>query len=112
MLLANFEQQEFTTLLARQCWRRVESLTKQGTPEWLNARLGVISTTVQLNELNEARKLLGITKALYQGSRWFRIESPLHGPRKGSGFQVRKGPRPQLTGPKNNRSPHRRASEY
>ncbi len=63
-LLSEFEPKECATL-ARQCWRRVESLTKQGTPEWLTARLGVINTSIKLNELPEARKLLAVTTLLY-----------------------------------------------
>ncbi|MBC8116003.1 MAG: hypothetical protein H7062_16570, partial [Candidatus Saccharimonas sp.] len=52
-------------LLARQCWRRIESLTKPGSPEWLTARLGVISTSSKVDREDEARKLLVITKLLY-----------------------------------------------
>jgi len=51
--------------LSRQCWRRVEALTKPGTPEWMTARLESIRTSVQLNQLEEARKLLQVTKVLY-----------------------------------------------
>lgn len=63
-LLSEFEPKECATL-ARQCWRRVESLTKQGSAEWLMARLGVIETTIKLNERPEARKLLSVTTLLY-----------------------------------------------
>ncbi len=52
-------------MLARQCWRRVESLTKPGSPEWLTARLGHITTSRKLDRLDEARKLLVVTKVLY-----------------------------------------------
>jgi hypothetical protein len=51
--------------LARQCWRRVEALSKQGTPEWLTARLGVIESNVRLHQSDEARKLMKITRLLY-----------------------------------------------
>ncbi|HEY4262530.1 MAG TPA: hypothetical protein VGM98_20375 [Schlesneria sp.] len=63
-LLSEFEPRE-ATVLAKQCWRRVESLSKQGSPEWLTARLGVISTCIKLQELPEARKLLALAKVLY-----------------------------------------------
>jgi len=63
-LLGTYEHKECQTL-ARQCWRRMESLTKQGSPDWLVARLGVISTTAQLGEAAEARKLFAVTKLLY-----------------------------------------------
>ena len=51
--------------LARQCWRRVESQTAQGSPDWLNARLGIVTTTIQLKEYPEAKKLLAVTRLLY-----------------------------------------------
>ena len=63
-LLGDFEPRE-CAMLSKQCWRRVESLTKQGSSEWLAARLGVITTAVQLNETTEARKLLSLTRLLY-----------------------------------------------
>jgi len=63
-LLADYDPKE-CTVLAKQCWRRVETLTKQGTPEWLTARLGVINTCIKLNEQVEASKLLAATMALY-----------------------------------------------
>lgn len=63
-LLAEFEPRE-CAVLAKQCWRRVESLTKQGSPEWLTARLGVITTSVRLKEEAEAKKLLALTRLLY-----------------------------------------------
>ena len=64
ILLADLEPRE-CTVLARQCWRRVESLTRQGSPEWLTARLGVITAGIRLNELAEAKKLLALTRILY-----------------------------------------------
>ena len=51
--------------LSKQCWRRVESLTKAGTTEWMTARLEVIRACVQLRQLEEGRKLLQVTKVLY-----------------------------------------------
>ena len=51
--------------LAKQCWRRVESSTKPGSPEWLLARLGVISSSRKLDQQQEARKLLEVTRVLY-----------------------------------------------
>ena len=64
MLLAEHPQRE-CAMLARQCWRRVESLTKQGSAEWLTARLGEITTGIQLGEGAESKKLLALTKLLY-----------------------------------------------
>jgi tetratricopeptide (TPR) repeat protein len=64
MLLSEFEPRE-AAVLAKQCWRRVESLSKQGSPEWLTARLGVISTCIKLQEQAEARKLMALAKVLY-----------------------------------------------
>ena len=64
VLLAEHPQRE-CVVVARQCWRQVESLTKQGSPEWLTARLGVITTGIQLDQAAESRKLLGVTKLLY-----------------------------------------------
>ena len=52
-------------MLAKQCWRRVESTTKQGSTEWLTARLGVISSSSKLGQQQDARKLLELTKLLY-----------------------------------------------
>lgn len=63
-LVGGFDPRE-CQVLARQCWRRVESLTKQGSPEWLTARLGVINTQIKLNETAEAKKLLALTSLLY-----------------------------------------------
>ncbi len=51
--------------LARQCWRRIEVSTKPGSPEWLLARLGLITTSSKLGEQLLARKLLETTKALH-----------------------------------------------
>ena len=51
--------------LARQCWRRVELATKPGSPDWLLARLGVIASSIKLDERQQARKLFETTKALY-----------------------------------------------
>ena len=51
--------------LTRQCWRRVESLTKSGSVEWLSARLAVLRACVRLNQFEEGRKLLQVTRLLY-----------------------------------------------
>ena len=51
--------------LSKQCWRRIESGTKAGSPEWLSARLGILKASIRLNQLDEARKLLQVTKVLY-----------------------------------------------
>ncbi len=51
--------------VAKQCWRRVESLTKAGSTEWLTARMGVLSACVGLKQFEEGQKLLQVTKLLY-----------------------------------------------
>lgn len=51
--------------LARQGWKRLESVSTAGSPIWLNARLNVIRCSVQLGETQSARKLLRVTKLLY-----------------------------------------------
>lgn len=51
--------------LAKQCWRRVESATKAGSAEWMSARLGILKASIRLNQFDEARKLLQVTKVLY-----------------------------------------------
>lgn len=51
--------------LARQCWRRIEVSTKPGSPDWLLARIGLITTSSKLGEQLLARKLLETTKALH-----------------------------------------------
>ena len=64
VLLEAVNNRECLTL-AKQCWRRVESTTKQGSTEWLLARLGVIASSSKLDQQEEARKLLDVTKLLY-----------------------------------------------
>src|SRR5262249_53009869 len=51
--------------LAKVCWQRVEGAYKQGTTEWLDARSRVIESCVRLNDYEQARKLLKVTKLLY-----------------------------------------------
>ena len=51
--------------LTKQCWRRVESLTKPGSQEWLTARKEVLTACIRLEQFNEARKLIQLTKVLY-----------------------------------------------
>lgn len=51
--------------LAKQCWRRVESLTKPGSSEWMSARLRMLRLTIQQQQFEEAKKLLQVTKVLY-----------------------------------------------
>lgn len=51
--------------LSKQCWRRLESIAKAGSPEWMTARLAVLNATVRLGQLDEARKLMQVTKVLY-----------------------------------------------
>jgi len=64
LLLEVVDNRECLTL-AKQCWRRVESTTKQGSVEWLTARLGVIACSGKLDQQGDARKLLNVTKLLY-----------------------------------------------
>ena len=51
--------------LTKQCWRRVESLTKPGSLDWLTARKEVLRACVRLDQFDEARKLIQVTKVLY-----------------------------------------------
>ena len=51
--------------MAQQCWRRVESLSKPGSSEWLSARYEVLQGYVRMKQFEEGRKLLQITKVLY-----------------------------------------------
>lgn len=51
--------------LAKQCWRRVESLSKTGSTEWLAARLAVLKMCVRLKQFDEGRKLMQVTRVLY-----------------------------------------------
>ena len=51
--------------LVKQCWRRVEALSKPGSQEWLAARLAVLRTCLRLEQFDEARKLLQVTEVLY-----------------------------------------------
>ena len=51
--------------LAKQCWRRVVSATKDGSIEWLSAKLGILKALIRLNQFDDARKLLASTKVLY-----------------------------------------------
>jgi len=62
--LSEFEHRECQSL-ARTCWRRLESQSKPGTSDWLVARLGVISTSLNLKETADARKLISLTRVLY-----------------------------------------------
>jgi hypothetical protein len=50
---------------SKQCWRRAERSTKPGSVEWLSARLGVLRVTINLQQLDEARKLYDVTQLLY-----------------------------------------------
>ena len=63
-ILAEATAKEYS-VLAKQCWRRAESLSKQGSADWFTARLGVITASVKLNEQADAKKLLTVTKLLY-----------------------------------------------
>ncbi len=63
-LLSEIPKPEAVSLL-KQCWRRVESLTKPGSQEWLTARKEVLAACIRLGQLDEARKLIQLTKVLY-----------------------------------------------
>ena len=64
LLLESIDDREALTL-ARQCWQRVESTTKQGSSEWLAARLGNIANSEKLGQHELALKLLTVTRVLY-----------------------------------------------
>lgn len=51
--------------LAKQCWRRVESLTKPGSSAWMSARLHVLRLGLRQGQFDEARKLMQVTRVLY-----------------------------------------------
>ena len=63
-LLAGVNNPEVLAL-AKQCWRRIESLAKPGSAEWLTARLEVLRACLGLGQLEEGRKLMQITRVLY-----------------------------------------------
>jgi hypothetical protein len=50
---------------AKSLWRRLEALEQPGSPAWLKARLEVARCCQQLEELEECRKLLKVTRLLY-----------------------------------------------
>ncbi|MFM9963499.1 MAG: tetratricopeptide repeat protein [Planctomycetaceae bacterium] len=50
---------------AKTFWRRLETVLKAGSPEWLDARWHVIHCCQRLGESAEATKLLKVTKLLY-----------------------------------------------
>lgn len=52
-------------LRARKWWTQIEQLHDPGTPDWISARLNIARLNVRLGKPAEARKLLGVTKALY-----------------------------------------------
>ncbi|MCA8997368.1 MAG: tetratricopeptide repeat protein [Planctomycetaceae bacterium] len=62
---------------AKDWWIRIEKLERPGTEKWIEARLHVATLLEMLGEKNEARKLLGVTKALYpqMGSPELLVES-------------------------------------
>lgn len=51
--------------LVKKCWRRIESQSKAGIPEWWTARFGVLRASIRARDFDEARKLLQVTKVLY-----------------------------------------------
>ena len=50
---------------AKDAWIKLEQLEPPGSENWIRARLEVASLLIRLGRLDEARKLLGITKTLY-----------------------------------------------
>jgi hypothetical protein len=52
---------------AREYWRRLETLENNGSDEWFTARLHVIETSLTLGDIDEARKLLTVTRLLHPG---------------------------------------------
>ncbi len=50
---------------AREWWTKIERLHRSGTEEWIAARLEIAKIDIQLGNREQARKLLGVTKALY-----------------------------------------------
>ncbi len=50
---------------AREWWTNIEKLHRAGTEEWISSRLEIAKLDIQLGDKEQARKLLGVTKALY-----------------------------------------------
>jgi hypothetical protein len=63
-LLAEMDLPEATSA-AKECWRRIESLTKPGSSDWMTARIAILQICLRQKQYDEGRKLLQITKVLY-----------------------------------------------
>ncbi|MFH1266313.1 MAG: CDC27 family protein, partial [Planctomycetota bacterium] len=50
---------------AKSSWRKLETLEKAGSPQWLDTRYHFARCAFDLQEYEECRKLLGVTKLLY-----------------------------------------------
>jgi hypothetical protein len=46
-------------------FRKLEGTLKAGSDEWMDARMHVIETAIQLKDFEAARKLLKVTQLLY-----------------------------------------------
>ena len=46
-------------------FRKLEGTLKAGSDEWMDARIHVIETAIQLKDFEDARKLLKVTQLLY-----------------------------------------------
>ena len=51
---------------AREHFRKLESAHRSGTPAWLRTRLQVIRATIALKEIDNAKKLLKVTRLLHR----------------------------------------------
>jgi tetratricopeptide (TPR) repeat protein len=50
---------------AKQTWRQIEALHPEGSEAWLSARWHIADCCVRLDEDDEARRLIGVTRVLY-----------------------------------------------
>jgi tetratricopeptide (TPR) repeat protein len=50
---------------AKEFWQRIEALEKRGDRAWLEARLHVAECAQRVGDTTEARKLIGVARALY-----------------------------------------------
>lgn len=62
--LAELDLPETRPIVSR-WWKQLETSSKSGSPEWLEARLGQIAAEIALDQRDAARKLLAVTKLLY-----------------------------------------------
>lgn len=67
-LLAELLQRQGTPVSlgkAKSYWRRVERAEKPGSDGWLEARLQIATCAARSGEIEEARKLIGVTRLVY-----------------------------------------------